>query len=731
MNIYTQATQGIQMSYLKDFQNLIANHDYPACLRLWEEYCSSDEIDPQELVLILRAIKESNMNESFGRHVERILPLWANLPDAPFKHDAIKLIFDLQTTNTPYLAEYALDYLKNHYPDDKNFPDKIRLIGLRSRENFQGALSGYELITHMAKGKFVFHTGGWGVGEILEVSMVREQLSLEFDFVAGKKDLSFANAFKTLIPIPDDHFLAMRFGRPDELEKKAKDDPLAVMHMLLRDLGPKSASEIKDELCELVIQPEDWSRWWQLARTKMKKDTMIESPEDQKDTFSIRHQQVSHEERLSHALENKPDADTLIQMVYSFLKDFSEALKNKEFKAKLAAKLQETLSYSEITDSQELQIQFFLQDLHQGENYPHVADLIKRLDSIDEIVKQIDILSFKKRALVEVRKNRPEWKEIFLRFLIVQGPSPLRDYIFTELMNADCEKEIKVELEKLCDFPARNSDAFLWYFNKVISKSPVPLSDERGLSRFFESFLILLSNLEQNTEERNTVKKMHGILSAGRYAIVRQVMATATLEEVKEFILLATKCHSLSDHDIKIFNSLAEVAHPSLVKARKKHDKGPESDTLWTTHEGYLKLQARIQQIATVETVENAKEIEVARSHGDLRENAEFKSALEKRDRLQEELKRLSEQLNRCRVLTPSDVSTDRVDVGTVIECINKKGQQVLYTILGPWDADTERMVISFQSKLAQEIKGLQVGEKFKFQGDEFTIQKIRNYFVS
>lgn len=729
MIVYTQAMQGIQMSYLKDFQTQISNHDYPACLRLWEEYCSSDEIDPQELALILRAMKESNMNEAFGRHVEKILPLWSQLSDSPFKHEAIKLIFDLQTTNSAHLADFALDYLKDKYPNDKTFNEKIRLVGLRTRDNFQGALSSYELLTHMAKGKFVFHTGGWGVGEILDVSFIREQLSLEFDFVAGKKDLSFANAFKTLIPIPDNHFLAMRFGRADDLEKKAKEDPTSVMHMLLRDLGPKTAAEIKDELCELVIPADEWQRWWQLARTKLKKDTLVESPEDPKEPFRLRNQQVSHEERLTHSLENKPDAETLIQMVYSFLKDFPEILKNEEFKMKLASKIQETLSYSEIIPAQELQIHFFLQDLHGARDYPNAGELIKKISSIEEIIKKIDILAFKKRCLVEARKHRKDWKDIFLRLFLTLGPAPLRDYIFSELIEEGSDQEIKTELEKLCNSPSRNPDAFLWYFNKVASKAEVPFSDEKGQARFFEAFLILLSHLEQIPEERNTVKKMHSILSSGRYAIVRQIMAAATGEEVKEFLLLATKCHSLGDHDIKIFHSLAEVAHPNLVKGRKKQEKTADADTLWTTQEGYIKLQARIQQIGTVETIENAKEIEVARSHGDLRENQEFKAALQKRGRLQEELKRLSDQLNRSRILTPADVTTDKVDIGTVVECTNKKGEKIVYTILGPLDADPDRFIISFQSKLAQEMKGLKVGEKFKFQGEEYTVQSIRSYF--
>ena len=54
---------------------------------------------------------------------------------------------------------------------------------------------------------------------------------------------------------------------------EGKDDPDVLIRVLLKDLGPKTAQEIKDELCELVIPEKDWSKWWQAARAKIKKDT--------------------------------------------------------------------------------------------------------------------------------------------------------------------------------------------------------------------------------------------------------------------------------------------------------------------------------------------------------------------------------------------------------------------------------------------------------------------------
>ncbi len=716
------------MGYLEHFESALESHDANALLRLWEEYTSADTINGEDLKDILIAIKNSPLSDYVGRHIERIIPLWQTLEISDLSDQILKLIIDLEEINSQQLRTLAQEYLERKYSQDPQFNEKMRIVGMRTKgESFKGVISHFELLNHMQKGKFVFHTGGWGVGEVMDISMLREQVSIEFDYVPGRKDISFKNAFNCLIPIPDDHFLALRFGSPDVLEEKAKKNPVEVIHMLLRDLGPKTAGEIKDELCDLVIPAAEWNRWWQGARSKVKKNTMIESPDDLSQPFRLLKKEITHEEKLQKALETGPDADTLIQLIYSFIRDFSESLKNAQFKASLLEKLQKLISDKQLTKAQEIQIHFFIQDLSNQKDYPLIKELIQQWGAPADVLKEISIQAFKKRALTEIKQVRQDWKDIFLKIIFTVDQAVLRDYLLTELLASDAKAAAIKKLEDLAAHPAQNPEAFIWYFQKIIADSSLPFGDAQGKSHFFESLLVLLNHLEQKGEYRELIKKIHSILSGSRFAIVRQIMKEASLRDVQEFLLLVTKCHSLTDHDIKIFHSLAEVVHPTLAKKSKKKEEAPEEEVIWTTQEGYQKLQKRIEKIATEETVENAREIEVARGHGDLRENAEFKSALEKRDRLQAELKFLSDQLNHCRIITKDDITTDRISVGVVVECKKASGEKVSYVLLGPWDADPDRGILSFQSKLAQSMRGLKVGDRFKAQGEEYTITNIKS----
>ncbi|MEI6242499.1 MAG: GreA/GreB family elongation factor [Chlamydiota bacterium] len=718
------------MSYLKDFRERISMNDYPGFLKIWEEYCYCDTPDGEELKQILQEVKGTEVMKPFGNHVSRALSLWREVKDVTLRSEILKLILDVQTVNSEELADISIEFLKEKYPEDPLFDEKLRLVGLRTRENFQGAISKFDLLSHIAKGKFVFHTGGWGTGEIIDVSQVREEIALEFDFVLEQKNLSFSNALKTLLPLPDDHFLSKRFGSPDLLEKEARESPVEVVRGLLKDLGPKTASEIREELYELVIPAAEWAKWWQNVRSKLKKDTKIYFPEDSKDPFRILSQEISHEEALYKSLETQLSMYQMIQLVYSYFRDYPEILRNVELKNSLQKKFLDMLSLPELSPPHRIQVLFLLEDL-DTENISS-QEMLQKEDKILSLISAIEILAFKKRVLAVIQKARKDWEPIFLSLLLEVHPNLLRDYILGELLHKGKKEDLKNKLQVLLDNPDTYPLTYIWYFQKILDEKKEILffGDIPGRIKFFEGFLVLLDHLYLKPDYRDTVKKMVQILTENRFALVREMMKDGSLEEVKEFLLLSTKCSVLNDHEVKIIQSLAEVAHPPLLKDKKKPSSVEVDDVVWTTREGYEKAKKQIEHLATVEVVLNSREIEEARSHGDLRENAEYKAALEKRDRLQSELQYLSDLFNNARILTSEDVSMDQVGVGSVVTCKNKKGKTVVYTFLGPWEAEIEKNILSFQAKLAQSIKGFKVGDTFTFHDEEFTIMELSSYFL-
>jgi transcription elongation factor GreA-like protein/transcription elongation GreA/GreB family factor len=718
------------VSYLEDFKTQINNRDFGKFMTLWEEYCTSDSVETEEFAELLNTIKASDFAKIFGQYIEMALPLWKTFQDENDSYLILKHLIDLQTTNSSTLADFALQAITKRYGNQSEFNERLRLVGLRTRDNFQGALSRYDLLSHIQVGKFLYHLSGWGTGEIMEISPIREQITVEFENVSGRKHITFVNAFKTVTPLSDEHFLARRFANADKLEKEAKEDPVAIIKVLLKDLGPKTATEIKDELCELVIPEADWTKWWQNARAKLKKDPIVQTPENIKDVFLLRKKEVSHQEKMDRAFHRKIDTDEIIQTSYNFVRDQPKAAKKNEINATLKNKLLDLLKDSNLNKSQDLQILVLLEDF-----FDHLLpekslkDLIKHTENIEDVINGIEIIAIKKKALTMVRELYSDWIQYFCSFLNSVQQSTLRDYILKELNQGEAKKSLLALLKNLVEKPAHNPELFFWYFQKITGQDnlDLPYSDKAGQGELLEALLILLNNIEIKTQYKDLIKKIYNLILAKRYAIIRSIIENTSIEFIKEFLLLASKCHTFTDHDQKILRSLAEVVHPSLAAAKPRksyHD----SHIIWTTEEGYLKTQERAKVIGTIEILENAKEIEAARALGDLRENSEYKFALERRSRLQAELKMLSDQLGHARLITPSDISLDEVGIGNVVTVEDSNGKIIVYTILGPWEADADINILSIQSKLAQAMCGLKKGEAFDFRDETFKIQDIQSY---
>lgn len=714
------------MSYLEDIRKQIHARDFHKFLILWEEYVSADQVDVEEFASILKDIKSSDFAPRFAGIVESVLTLWETIEDEEGSYQILKLLIDLETTNSPKLADLTTRTLQKRFGDEKHYQDFLRMVGLRTRTDFQGALSNFELLCHLKKGNFVFHSAGWGTGEIMDVSILRETASIEFENVAGTKHITFANAFKTLIPLSSEHFLSKRFAEPDLFEQYARDNPAKAIKLLLRDLGPKTSSEIKDELVDLVIPEADWNKWWQQAKNRLKKDTMVQTPSKIQEPFVLRKEELSHSQELYNALENTKNSSSLMHTIYTYVRDIPALLKDSKAVEALKEKLLSLLDEN-LTAGQKIQLLIFIDTCFPPlPEEVMLAEAICKLEQPEKVIEQIDILAFRKRALTLIRKYREDWKDIFFASLFTIEPSNLREYLLDQLNKEQTKEELVQILRDLMIHPENHPEFFFWYFQKLVKeKKALPFGDKEGLCLFLEHFLILLHRIEQQPEHKDLAKKMVQLLTAQRYKLIRSLIEESSLDFIKEFLLLISKCHSFSSNDQKNIKSLAQVVHPTL--SPKDQEKG-QSHVVWTTEAGYNKTRDRIEKISTVEMIENAKEVEKARSYGDLRENAEYKYAVEKRQRLQSELRGLSQMLNHARIITNEDIDSVKVGVGNIVHLETSDGNKITYTILGPWDSDSETNIISLQSKLAQAMLDCKKGDAFTFRDETYKVVGIDSY---
>jgi transcription elongation factor GreA len=159
-----------------------------------------------------------------------------------------------------------------------------------------------------------------------------------------------------------------------------------------------------------------------------------------------------------------------------------------------------------------------------------------------------------------------------------------------------------------------------------------------------------------------------------------------------------------------------------------EEEKATVSRGLIVTAEKYEEKQKYLQHILDVEVPTNSKEIAYALSLGDLRENAEYKAAKEKQDILNSTVAKLKNEIERAQLFDKSSLSTGRVSFGTRVTLINQStGNKEEYVIMGPWESDPDRNIISYLSPFGSKLVNRRVGESFEFIINE----RKYNYTVS
>ncbi|HET9035573.1 MAG TPA: transcription elongation factor GreA [Myxococcaceae bacterium] len=130
------------------------------------------------------------------------------------------------------------------------------------------------------------------------------------------------------------------------------------------------------------------------------------------------------------------------------------------------------------------------------------------------------------------------------------------------------------------------------------------------------------------------------------------------------------------------------------------------------TASGLRRLKEELKQLQTVERGKISKEIEVARAHGDLRENAEYHAAKEKQSHIEGRIVSLNDWIARAEVIDVSKLSGDKVVFGATVKLVDAESEkEVTYTLVGELEADIKRRLISVTSPLARGLIGKAVGD--------------------
>ncbi|MGC4113439.1 MAG: transcription elongation factor GreA [Myxococcales bacterium] len=155
------------------------------------------------------------------------------------------------------------------------------------------------------------------------------------------------------------------------------------------------------------------------------------------------------------------------------------------------------------------------------------------------------------------------------------------------------------------------------------------------------------------------------------------------------------------------------------------------SDRVPMTKTGLTRLKETLKRLKSVDKPAIVIAIEEARAHGNLSENAEYHAAKERQGQIEAEIRRTEDVLARAEVIDVSKLSGDKVVFGATVELEeSESGNKVVYRIVGEYEADIKKGLLSVTSPIARAMIGREIGDAVKVQAPgglrEYEISDVR-----
>lgn len=596
------------------------------------------------------------------------------------------------------------------------------LLTVTLPENLSPALA--EKLKQLAPGTYCLHRS-WGFGKIKEWVAASESVTIDFKTKQGHA-MQFAYAAESLTPLLSDHVLVQKVENIEALRKKAQEDPVAVVQDCIRSLGAHATADgIQELLSPEVIAAADYKKWWDSAKRALKKNGHFYVPGKKNEAL----RQLDAPNALGDsALENFRLANgpkAVLTALASVSKYWSE-IKGESVLNEIAELLESTLT--KVPKSQlPLQIElalardeFFAQAGRPPEAGAWAVTTLTPQAS-PALSNLLDALpgSRQPKLLEALRIGLPDaWPALFLG-LIPRANGRVAEVITEAFQAAGRESDVQAAVNRYIRERNITCDFLFW----LCKNRPAVYGSliEPPL------FMAILSVLEK--DQFSEIKKGTKLyeLVLGDKPLIAAILKDAPVADVRDItraILLSPVFEELDKRSL-----LAAIIklYPEVQAMVVGTDKtaAPEAKII-VSWPSLKRRQAELEEIVTKKIPQNSKDIGIARGYGDLKENHEFKSAREMQGILSRQKAELELDLSRAEATDFANADTSKVTLGTKVTLKDTaSGEALVYTILGAWDSDLSKGIISYQTAVARALLNHTVGERIELSTDEGGVRQV------
>lgn len=570
-----------------------------------------------------------------------------------------------------------------------------------------------EQLDQFSPGRYCLHRT-WGTGKVLEWNLPKKELLIDFE---GKKEdqhpMGLGFAMKNLTPLASDHFRIKRYEELAHLQSLVKTNPLELLRIVIKGHGGTiKPEEIESSLKGSVIPEGSFKTWWDKTKTLARSGTEFIVPTRKGELIRIREGELSQAAALLSDYESSRDLKVRVRIL-----EGADAATLKTEPEKGKALLKEVEADIErggkLALQQVLELAVLRDELLAGlpaeyamENTEPLEDLLTNFDEgrlVYTVIAAIPGARQKKIYETFPKAFGDKWEDEALFIFDNAGTRAIGE-VAKFLLESPAKERFLKHLKEGVFRHSLHTDALIWICRER----------DKGAAKVFgmEVGFALLAHLEKDHSETGN----SGVLRLKNYMmdnadLIPDMLQKKSTNEVRRFAKALLNCPALPELDRKsLFARILKVC-PSVHELILGNQTEEEDVTLIVSWSSLRRKKQELEEIITVKQPENVNDIAVARSHGDLRENGDYKAAKEEQTKLARQRAELERDIQLARGTDFSDPDTSSVNIGTIVEMTTADGKKVTYTVLGAWDSEPEKNIVSYKTALGQKFLGLKPGD--------------------
>ncbi len=583
-----------------------------------------------------------------------------------------------------------------------------------------------ERLSQLAPGSFCIHKS-WGSGKVADWDLFGGKVTIDFEREPGRV-MGLKLALEKTEPLEEEDFRAQKIERIEELRAQAQSDPAAVVIQTLEAHdGSMKPDQIDRVLCGSVVPEADYKKWWDRAKKALRESHRVVVPSKRTESLVLR--------------------ETDLSPVQTLLSDF-EAANNLREKAKVLDDLRKQSKALESEGAAE-ELLIKIEEISRKGIKLHLGDTLDLLAGRDELLEVLresaladnalrlhDVLASSSGSLAPEMAGLPaarqrriyesfpeafgdEWVEKILRVFDRVGTRGVAEIakMFADRGEMDTLLE---HIRRALSRHALGPDALAWICRERRKAAQAVFTHEVGSA--------ILSVIEQDSTDegpRRTLRLQNFLMEDRE--LIADLLDGVDMNDVRNFARKLLQSPAFAELDRKSLMARVIKAHPESQEL-VSGDEGSRRETLIVSWDSLERRKAEYEDLVNKRIPGNIKEIAIARSYGDLRENFEYKAAKQMQAVLARRKTELEKDLDNAQGSDLTGADTASVNIGTVVT-LRHNSDTEQYTVLGAWDSDPDQRIVSYLSEIGQALIGQQVGDKVEFR--DLETEEERTYDIA